>query len=192
LQDVQQEIQQGDLDKLIDVLQKDTVSPQLELLQERLDQQIQMQVVCNEVLQRISGLLQEVPTSSTLKAWYTSSQQQQYAWQKELSHRLQDIQVKNSEQVLRLGNLYRQDQYTQERILVSLRNVTFLLEQMLVRPPLPNYRENGSLFKREPITAPVSASRSALSTDQLPLSISTMPIGRGPQQYRGSERSRAV
>ncbi|MBV9690037.1 MAG: hypothetical protein JO202_10025 [Ktedonobacteraceae bacterium] len=115
------------LGQLVRVLQQD--SSQLESLQQQFQQQLQKQDACIEALERISNLLQQAPTSSSLLGLQVLSQQQ-YALQKEFSRLLQNIETRTSEQAQWLGDLYQQDQQTQEKISDSLGKISVLLEQM--------------------------------------------------------------
>ena len=72
------------IDKLIDVLQQDTISPQLEFLQQQLEQQLQKLEACVQALEGLSNLLQQTPTASNLLMLYTLSQQQHALQKKQL------------------------------------------------------------------------------------------------------------
>lgn len=125
-----QSVQLEGFDKLIKVLQEDTISPKLDDLEKHLKQQMQKQDACIETLGHIHDVLQKTPTASDLQELYTLSQQQQQPLQKEFSHTLQDLQNRVSEQPGWLGDFYQQEQNTQETISRGLQNVASLLEQI--------------------------------------------------------------
>jgi hypothetical protein len=154
-----QGVQREGFDKLIDILQKDLISPQLVLLRQQLQQQLQKQDASIEVLERVYCLLQQNPTSSDLQGLHTLSQQQQ-ALQKEFSQALQDIQTRTSEQV-RLRDLYKQDQQRQEMISLDLQNISAFLKEMRDGPSvplsLPDHRESGYLSDRQEVAETIPA-----------------------------------
>lgn len=147
LRDVEQDRLREDFDKLIDVLQQDSIWLQTEILQEQLQRQIQKQEACVKALMRIYTLLQQNPTSSGLQAA-----------QKEFSHILQDIQERTTEQVQRLSTVYEQDKQAQNKSSASLENISLLLEQMrdsLRTLSSLSHQEDESLPNQETITEPV-------------------------------------
>jgi hypothetical protein len=167
LKQMLQNVQREGFDKLIDVLQQDTISPQLDVLRQQLAQQVQRQDASIEALRQISGLLQQTPTASYLQGIHLLSQQH-HALQREFSHTLQDIQTRTSEQVQRLSGLYEQDQRTRETISVGLEKISHLLERMQEQIlSLPGYRESRSLSDPETITEKVPVVTPPIQTDHL-------------------------
>jgi hypothetical protein len=158
------------LEKLIAVLEVDTLSPHLESLKEKLDQQIKKQDVCIEVLERLSLLLQQTPTSSDIQGLHTLSQQQLQYLQKDLFEILNDIKDRNAEQVQLIGDLSQKDQHAQQTASLDLRKISILLGQMegsLKTSPLSSHQENGSLpDDQQPVTGPVIAVATPTQTQE--------------------------
>jgi hypothetical protein len=127
------------LDKLIEVLEHDLITPQLEVLQRQFRQLLQTQATSIDVLSWLGDLLQHMPTTTDLKNLQISAHQRELTWNKKLNQALQDIHTRTTEQVEWLGDLFQQSQHTEKTISADLRTITSILEQ------LQNEVEIGSL-----------------------------------------------
>jgi len=168
-----QDVQREGFDRLIDILQQDTILPQLEVMQQQLQQQLEVQENCVRVLKQVHRLFQQTPTSSDLQGLRTLSQQQQQALQKDFSYMLHDLrylQTQISEQMQRLADLSEQDQHAQKTISDGLAKIPPLLEEMqgnVKALSLSSDREHRSLSDRQTRTEPALAVVSPAQIDHL-------------------------
>lgn len=162
LKQMLQNVQREGFDKLIDILQQDTISPQLEFLQQQLQQQLQVQDTCVKVLGQIYGLLQQIPTSSDLRELHTSYQQQQQSLQKVISSLVQDLQNMQTHIVEHMQQLYEQEQQTQKTISGGLGKIPPLLEEIR-----DNVQTLSLPSDRQTMTEPALAAISTTKTDHL-------------------------
>jgi uncharacterized protein YoxC len=169
-----QNVEREGLDKLVDVLEKDTgtILEKLDELQKDLKQQIQKQNDSVEKWEQIHVVLQKTSSeASGIQGLYIQSQRQHEAMLKEFSQVLQGIQSRAMEQAGWLGDLYQLDKDRQGEIVSSLAKVTHLLEQVrdsLHHLSVPDQHKNGAVAEQQRITEQVPVAISLVSTDLLP------------------------
>jgi hypothetical protein len=130
------------LDKLIEILEHDTITPQLEVLQRQFQQLLQAQAASVKVLSRIDYQLQQMPTTTYLKDLQALAYRQEPTWKKTIDQALQDIHTRTIEQAGWLGDLYQQSQHTEETISANLHAIASILEQLRGKvevAPLPQH-----------------------------------------------------
>lgn len=116
------------LDRLIEVLERDVVTPQLEDIREQIRQLREAQKANVATLSQLGVRLQQMPTPTDLKNLQTVAHQRMLAWNKEFNQVLQDIHSRTTEQVGWLNSLFQQSQRREETLSTDLHAIARILE----------------------------------------------------------------
>jgi hypothetical protein len=165
------------LDKLIKILEYDTITPQTEKLQEQLRQLLKEQVSSVNVLSWIGNRLQQMPTATNLKDLQTEAYRQEPLWKKTIDQALQDIHTRTIEQAGWLGDLFQQSQQTEKTISADLHAIVCILEQLRDKgevASLPKQSVSEAKFDQFAKTEPFEGVATLLPLDQ-PKPLNTKP-----------------
>jgi hypothetical protein len=157
------------LDKLIKILEYDTITPQTEKLQEQLRQLLKEQVSSVNVLSWIGNRLQQMPTATNLKDLQTEAYRQEPLWKKTIDQALQDIHTRTIEQAGWLDDLFQQSQQTEKTISADLHAIVCVLEQLRDKvevASLPKPSVSEAKFDQFAKTEPFEGVATLLTLDQ--------------------------